>query len=258
MKTEILFEDREILVVYKPMGIATQAAGSTQADVVSELKNYLASGDQTGSHRGEKRAPYLGVIHRLDQPVEGILVFAKTPQAAAVLSRQVTDRSLKKEYLAAVLLEDEKTVEGKTELPSEKKVLTDYLIKDGRTNISVVGKQSDHNAKKAVLSYQIQKIEKTKSRSNESEAAINAIALLKIELETGRHHQIRVQLANAGMPLLGDLKYGSQLSKSLSQELGIRDVALCAHRLLFLHPKTGKKEEFTVLPQKPVLRDLTG
>ena len=140
-------------------------------------------------------------------------------------------------FLTASWSKDEKTVEGKTELPSEKKVLTDYLIKDGRTNISVVGKQSDHNAKKAVLSYQIQKIEKTKSRSNESETAINAIALLKIELETGRHHQIRVQLANAGMPLLGDLKYGSQLSKSLSQELGIRDVALCAHRLLFLHPK---------------------
>lgn len=249
MRTEIIYEDSEILVVYKPAGIATQAAGLMQADVVSELKNYLMltndpnnkektkAENHVNNYSGE---PYLGLIHRLDQPVEGVLVFAKTPQAAAALSRQVTERTLKKEYLAVVLLEDEKQT-------TEKITLTDYLIKNGRTNMSEVGKASDQNAKKAVLSYEFVTINTT-----------NKTALLKIYLETGRHHQIRVQLANAGMPLLGDFKYGSEASQNFSKELGIKDVALCACKLTFKHPKTGKTEEFTVLPKKPVLRDFAG
>lgn len=248
MRTEILYEDSDILVVYKPAGIATQAAGLMQADVVSELKNYLAQSNQ----KTETREPYLGLIHRLDQPVEGLLVFAKTPRAAAALSRQITERTLKKEYLAVVLMENGKRseqnpVSGGTKTLHEKMTLTDYLVKDGKTNMSKVGKAADPKAKKAILSYEFVKMDES-----------NATALLKICLDTGRHHQIRVQMANAGMPLLGDFKYGTEASQNLSKKLGVKDVALCAHKIILKHPKTGKTEEFTVLPKKQILRDLAG
>lgn len=245
MKTEIIYEDSDILVVYKPAGIATQAAGLLQMDVVSELKNYLMA-----NHKGEKpKEPYLGLIHRLDQPVEGILVFAKTPQAAALLSRQTAERTLTKEYLAVVLAEEEKVKQA------GKITLTDFLIKDGRNNLSKVGKACDQNAKKAVLSYEVVKTNEINGSGRPNGSGSVVTALLRIHLQTGRHHQIRVQLANAGMPLLGDFKYGSTDSQNLSRELGVKDVALCARRLSFKHPKTGKTEEFTVLPKKSVLRD---
>lgn len=243
MKTKILFEDEELLVVYKPAGIATQAAGFMQADVVSELKNYLLKNAVTkGAAAKEAREPYLGLIHRLDQPVEGVLVFAKTPAAAAALSRQIAEQTLKKEYLAAVYLPEERP--GQNEI-----VLTDYLVKEGKTNISRAASKGEKGAKKAVLSYFVQKVLKA--------ADGEQIALLRIRLQTGRHHQIRVQLSNAGMPLLGDQKYGSEVSKKISDRLGVKDVALCAQSLIFKHPKTGKACEFTVSPQKEILQNLT-
>lgn len=247
MKTKIIYEDKHILVVYKPAGIAVQAARSMEMDVVSELKNYLKSS-------------YVGLVHRLDQPVEGILVFAKTSPAAAALSKQNAEGTMEKEYLAAVLAAGE---------IQEKAVLMDYLLKDGKTNTSKVSEASVKNAKKAVLSYEVQKIvlpEEIKTKcglQNSTETEIfskpetEKIALLKIRLETGRHHQIRVQLANANLPLLGDLKYGSEESKKLSSLLGIKDVALCARKLIFKHPKTGKTMEFGVSPEKEILQKLT-
>lgn len=248
MKTRIIFEDEHMLVVYKPAGIAVQAAKSMEMDVLSELKNYLKS-------------PYVGLVHRLDQPVEGILVFAKTPFAASALSRQTTDKTMEKEYLAAVLATEE--------VIREKVTLTDYLLKDGKSNLSKVVEASVKNAKKAVLSYEVKEMvslqelgaryEPRSILNTESlqESKTAKIALLKIQLKTGRHHQIRVQLANANIPLLGDLKYGSEESKKLSALLGIKDVALCAHRLVFQHPKTGKTMEFCVSPEKEILQNLT-
>lgn len=243
MKTRILFEDEELLVVYKPAGIATQAAGFMQADVVSELKNYfIKNAVRKGAASKEAKEPYLGLVHRLDQPVEGVLVFAKTSVAAAALSRQITEQTLKKEYLAAVYLPEEKP--GQNEI-----VLTDYLIKDGKTNVSRVASKGEKKAKKAVLSYYVQKVLETEDGER--------IALLRIKLQTGRHHQIRVQLSNAGMPLLGDRKYGTETSQKISDRLGIKDVALCAESLVFKHPKTGKVCKFTVSPQKEILQNLT-
>lgn len=229
MKTKIIYEDKHILVVYKPAGIAVQAAKSMEMDVVSELKNYLKSS-------------YVGLVHRLDQPVEGILVFAKTSPGAAALSKQAADGTMEKEYLAAVLAAEE---------IQEKAVLTDYLLKDGKTNTSKVTEASVKNAKKAVLSYEVKKIVPLEKINTKR------VALLKIRLQTGRHHQIRVQLANANIPLLGDLKYGSEESKELSVQLGVKDVALCAYRLVFKHPKTGKIMEFHVSPEKEILQNLT-
>ncbi len=247
MKAKIIYEDNHILVVYKPAGIAVQAAGAMEMDLVSELKNYLNS-------------PYVGLIHRLDQPVEGILVFAKSAPMASALSRQVADGTMKKEYLAAVLSEGEM---------QEKATLMDYLLKDGKTNISKVTEASVKNAKKAVLSYEVQKMVLSKeimakygSQNSTNTKTLQGweterITLLKIQLKTGRHHQIRVQLSNADLPLLGDLKYGSEKSKQLSAMLGVRDVALCAQSLCFIHPKTGKTMEFRVSPEKEILQNLT-
>lgn len=236
MKTEILFEDEDILVVYKPVGIATQAAGFMQADVFSELKNYLSMTSK------ERKEPYLGIIHRLDQPVEGVLVFAKNPTSAAALSKQIAQRMLKKEYLAAVYLSEEASYK---EEKGKSITLTDYLLKDGKTNMSRVVSALEKDAKKAMLSYEILSVK---------ESADEKLALLSIQLETGRHHQIRVQCAHAGMPLLGDQKYGSKESQEYSQNQNVKDVALCAHKLTFKHPKTGKKIEFSAEPRKQAIQ----
>ena len=235
MRTEILYEDQDILVVYKPAGIATQAAGFMQADVFSELKNYLSMASK------ERKEPYLGIIHRLDQPVEGVLVFAKNPASAAALSKQIAQRMLKKEYLAAVYVSQEA---NNTEM-GKIVTLTDYLLKDGKTNMSRVVSASEKDAKKAMLSYEILSVK---------ESADEKLALLSIQLETGRHHQIRVQCAHAGMPLLGDQKYGSKESQEYSQNQNVKDVALCAHKLTFKHPKTGKKMEFSAEPRKQAIQ----
>lgn len=205
----ILYEDEEILVAYKPAGIAVQSAGVGSMDLESLLKNELA-------RRG--KPPYLAVVHRLDQPVEGVLVFGKTPRAAENLSRQTAEKTMEKYYLA---------VTDRTP-PAEKGVLEDYLKRDGRKNVSAVVTKETKGAKRARLSYEILKR--------------GAHTLVGVRLETGRHHQIRVQMAHAEMPLLGDRKYnpGSAYTGSL---------ALCAAELRFCHPKTGKRLSFATIPQ---------
>lgn len=231
MQKNIVFEDKDIIVAYKPAGIATQTARLGQWDMVSELKNYLA---RKPENKG-KGAPYLGLVHRLDQPVAGILVFAKNKESAASLSKQITDGSFHKYYDAVVFGKPEK----------EEGVLEDYLYKDGKTNKSMVVKEGFPDAKRAKLSY------KRKETLMVLEAGQQA-SLVEIELFTGRHHQIRVQMANAGMPLLGDSKYGPETDKQFSQEIGCRNVALCACKLTFKHPKTGKVMCFERRPEEEI------
>lgn len=248
MQTEILFEDKDILVCYKPAGIATQTGGFAAMDVVSELKNYLSAKGQAD--------PFVGVIQRLDQPVEGVLVFGKNKKATAALNKQLTHNEIKKEYLTAVFVktEDKPTDsfwKEKDEYPLHSKtVLTDYLVKDARTNTSYVVENptSSPDVKKAELTYTILQKEKVEG---------GMILYVRIFLHTGRHHQIRVQFAHADMPLLGDRKYGTEASQKLSDALSVRDVALCAQTLRFKHPVTGKKQEFSVKPHKPVLQKIT-
>lgn len=248
MQTEILFEDKDILVCCKPAGIATQTGGFAAMDVVSELKNYLSAKGQAD--------PFVGVIQRLDQPVEGVLVFGKNKKATAALNKQLTHNEIKKEYLAAVFVktEDKPTDsfwKEKDEYPLHSKtMLTDYLVKDARTNTSYVVEKptSSPDAKKAELTYTILQKEKVEG---------GMIFYVRIFLHTGRHHQIRVQFAHADMPLLGDRKYGTEASQKLSDALSVRDVALCAQTLRFKHPVTGKKQEFSVKPHKPVLQKIT-
>lgn len=226
----IIYEDEHIIVAFKPAGIATQTSKVGQQDMVSELKNYLAKTDD--KYDGE---PYLGLIHRLDQPVSGLLVFAKTRSAAASLSHQLGNGQLQKYYYAIVL--------GKPEAPQD--VLVDYLYKDGHNNRSYVVKEDFPEAKKAVLEY---RTVKTLIALEENREA----TLLEIKLLTGRHHQIRVQLANTGIPILGDSKYGSTDSKGFNRDSSLKTLALCAYKLCFVHPMTGKELSFERKPEDEI------
>lgn len=239
MQTQIVYEDEAVLVIRKPAGLATESAGIGRKDVVSELKNYVAK-------KNPGKMPYLGIVHRIDQPVEGLLVFAKTKKAAENLTAQLGKGTLKKEYLAVVC--------GK--VPENTGRLVDYLAKekgmavvknaaDAKTEKDVdaqAGKAADPQAKKAVLTY-------TKKAETEK------FTLLAVQIETGRFHQIRAQLSHAGFPILGDEKYGSEESKELSREKKIRFTALCAASLSFRHPVTGKTMAFTQTPQNPAFAD---
>ena len=223
MQTQIVYEDEAVLVIRKPAGLATESAGIGQKDVVSELKNYVAK-------KNPGKMPYLGVVHRLDQPVEGLLVFAKTKKAAENLTAQLGKGTLKKEYLAVVC--------GK--VPENTGRLVDYLAKE--KGMAVVKDTADAQAKKAVLTY-------TKKAETEE------LTLLAVQIETGRFHQIRAQLSHAGFPILGDEKYGSEESKELSREKKIRFTALCAASVSFRHPVTGKSMAFTQAPQNPAFAE---
>ena len=221
MGLKILFEDEYIMVVKKDAGIPVQAGKLRMMDLQGLIKNELYKRNRKG---GE---PYLGLIHRLDQPVEGVMVFAKTPFAAGSLSEQVTDGRMKKHYLALLC--------GKPE--TDEGTLVDYLVKDGRTNTSSVAKAGEKDAKRSELNYKVLK------RSEET-------TLVEVELITGRHHQIRVQMANAGWPLYGDTKYNPAFQETKEHV----QTALCAYQLSFVHPKSKKVMEFSIEPDNSMLK----
>ena len=212
---DILYEDKEIIVCHKPAGMAVQTSRPGEPDMESDLKNYL-------------RTPYVGIIHRLDQPVEGLLVFAKNKRTAADLTKQLQDNTLKKQYLAMV--------SGKPGL--DKARLVNYLKKDQKRARIVAEKEP--GAKEAVLHYQVLKT---------MEVSGCPISLVRVELDTGRFHQIRAQLSYAGCPLLGDRKYGDQASQEASEAAGAVWTALCAYVIALKHPVTGKPLEFTIRPE---------
>ena len=223
MGLNIIFEDDHVLVVKKDAGIPVQAGKMRIMDLQGLIKNELYRRNRKG---GE---PYLGLIHRLDQPVEGVMVFAKTPFAAGALSEQVTDGRMKKHYLALLC--------GKPSEDSGK--LVDYLVKDGRTNTSSVVKEQNKDAKRAELNYQVLK-------------RYEDTTLVEVELITGRHHQIRVQMANAGWPLYGDTKYNPKFQDVMEHV----QTALCAYKLSFVHPKTKKVMEFCIEPDNSMLKQV--
>ncbi len=209
----IIYEDSDILVCRKPAGLATQSARVSAPDLVSELKNYLA----------EKKEPYLALIHRLDQPVEGLLVFAKKKEAAKNLNEQLKMSSFDKVYYAVAF----------NQPPVQEGMLEDYMIKDG-SKAKIVTADTP-GAKKAVLHYKLLAIKKGR-------------ALYEVRPETGRFHQIRAQMAHAGMPLLGDKKYADAAIIMYSDVHGIKNVALCAFKLKLTHPKTGEEMLFVSKP----------
>lgn len=224
MRSKIIYEDEVLLVVHKPVGLATQSAAVGQGDVASELKNYLAK---------QGKGTYLGIVHRLDQPVEGLLAFAKSPKAAAALTSQLQAGTLHKTYYAVTF--------GK---PEEKEgVLTDYLQKDGNVARVVTGREKDFpQAQKAKLSYRM-------LEALHFEDAGEDASLLEVRIETGRFHQIRAQLSHAGMPILGDRKYGNAASDALGRRLGATEVSLCALSLELSHPITRKAMKWEIRPR---------
>lgn len=214
-KYRILYEDKDVFVVYKPSGLAVQSARPSVPDVMSMLQNELLE-------RGKKDVN-LRLVNRLDQPVEGIFLVAGSEKAAADLSRQVQDHIRMEKWYQALVC-------GK--LPQKEGVLVDYLIKDGRTNTSRVVSKGTKEGKRSELHYRV--LQEWEDRT-----------LLEIQLLTGRHHQIRVQLAHAGVPIVGDTKYGKSDGDS-------RQLCLCSFKTAFLHPRTKKKMTFEVKPSFPM------
>ncbi len=222
MHTLVQHEDDSILVCYKPAGIPTQTKQVGTKDLVSMMKNHVKGG-------------YLALINRLDQPVEGIVLFGKTKEAADFLTKQLQQHHMKKQYMALV-----------TGTPKERDDLEDFLIKDGKTNESRVVSSNTPMAKKATLHYELVK---QVLRENGQET----ISQLEILLNTGRHHQIRVQCAHAGIPLVGDSKYGGMMGEKAEQYIQPRTVALCAYKLTIIHPNTKKEMVFQVMPSWQLL-----
>ena len=211
----ILYEDNEILVCVKPEGIATQSADVRAKDMVSMVNEHVKG--------------YVGLVHRLDQPVSGLLVFAKTPAAAASLSKQVQGSGMGKCYRAVV--------EGRVDETDAPVILTNCLIRDAKAGKAVVvppGRKdaAGKPAKEARLTYELLSYDEAADSST-----------LFIRLQTGRFHQIRAQLAHIGHPVLRDVKYGA---KKPADPNGPAGIALCACELSFLHPATGESMHFTL------------
>lgn len=181
----VLYEDEDIIVVIKPSGVDSQSNKGLEMDMVSLIQNHLSTNGGT---------KYVGVIHRLDKPVCGIMVFAKNQHTAKYLSKQILEHKIEKKYHALVC--------GK--LLQKCGQLRDNLEKLGKTNVSIV---SEHGGKEAILYYRVLEYVSSEGRD---------YTKLEISLKTGRHHQIRVQLSNAGYPLVGDRKYGKDTSKNLA------------------------------------------
>lgn len=230
-KPDIIYEDNDIIVCYKPAGIATQTRRIGQQDMESFIRNYRAA---------KNEPPYVGIVHRLDQPVEGVMVFAKNQKAAASLSRQIKEHTTEKYYRAAsrgqgVSGADKEEANKEDNHDLAWHTLTDYISFDKLTNTSKITSEKDKLAKKAVLQYRV--ISVTPDRDSSQNECIRTE--FDIKLLTGRHHQIRLQLANIGYPLIGDTKYGGDTARE--------QLALCSYKIVFDHPATGERMTF-VLP----------
>lgn len=210
----IIYEDNHIIVVEKPVNIPSQGDKTGDIDMLTLIKQYIK---EKYNKPGDV---YLGLVHRLDRPVGGVMVFAKTSKAAARLSEQVRVKDFKKKYLVVV--------NGKME--KEKGTLEDYLLKNEKANMSKVVKEGTKNSKLASLEYEVLKY------NSEID-----LSVLKIDLHTGRHHQIRVQLSSINHSIYGDQKYGGRGHG--------KQIALWAYELSILHPITKERMTFKILPE---------
>ena len=210
----VLFEDNHIIVVEKLVNIPSQADKTGDEDMLSIIKDYLKE------KYNKPGNVYLGLVHRLDRPVGGVMVFAKTSKAAGRLSEQVRVKEFEKKYLVVV--------NGKIE--PEKGEFEDYLLKNEKKNMSKVVPENTKNSKYANLEYEVLKY-------NEE---IN-LSVVKVHLHTGRHHQIRVQFSSRDHSIYGDQKYGGRGHG--------KQIALWAYSLSFYHPITREKMTFEVLPE---------
>ncbi len=208
----ILYEDDFILAAVKPQGMPAQPDKTGDPDLLSKLEAYA-------------QQP-LGLLHRLDRPVGGVILFAKNKKAEAILAKDLQENKLNKRYLTVLC--------GK--LPAEQGSLENYLLKNARTNLSEVVSKDRKGAKRAVLHYR---------KIAELETDMGWLTLAEIKLETGRHHQIRVQTAHAGVPIWGDKKYNKNFHKK-----GKTDIALWSYQLEGIHPQTKQPFTLTAKPEK--------
>ena len=208
MSLKILYEDNHILAVLKPAGLLIQGDRSGRPTLLDIARKYL---------KDKYKKPgqvYLGLVHRLDRPVAGVVIFARTSKAASRLSREFRERRVKKIYRAVV--------EG---VPRPAATLKDILLRDRKSGLSRIMKEMVQGGQQVELSYRL--IKKNKNR-----------ALLEIIPETGRHHQIRAQLSASGYPIVGDISYGAKT------KLSDGNIHLFCRQISFLHPVT--KKELTI------------
>lgn len=210
----VLYEDNHLLIVEKPVNIAVQEDASKDMDLLNMLKNYIK---EKYNKPGDV---YLGLVHRLDRPVGGVMVFARTSKAASRLSNELRKHQIYRKYKAII----------RGSLPKKQGELVDYLYKDRKKNIVSVVSSKNKDGKKAILEYKV-----LSKKDN--------LSMLEVELKTGRSHQIRVQLSNQGTPLYGDQKYGQHVNKHGQQ------IALWASSLSVKHPT--KDEMITVESEPP-------
>ncbi len=210
----VIYEDNHIIVVEKPVNIPSQGDKTGDIDMLTIIKEYLKE------KYNKPGNVYLGLVHRLDRPVGGIMVFAKTSKAAGRLSESIRNKEFNKCYLVIA--------DGKFEEKSG--VLEDYLLKNERTNTSKVVKEGTKNSKFARLEYEVVKYNEEID-----------LSVLKIKLDTGRHHQIRLQLASRNHSICGDQKYGTRGRG--------KQISLWAYKLEFPHPITKEIMSFELEPE---------
>ena len=208
-KLNVLYEDNHIIVVEKPVNVLSQGDNTGDISLLDMVKEYVKD------KYNKPGNVYIGLVHRLDRPVGGIMVFARTSKAASRLSKMVSEHNFSKKYYAVV--------SGKMEKESDTFVDNLKRLDNGNSVVSADGKKS-------ILSYKLLGYSKEKNAS-----------LVDVSLETGRHHQIRVQFASRGHALLGDQRYGAQDKTQ---------IALYAYCLEFEHPVTKEKMRFCKNPEK--------
>jgi 23S rRNA pseudouridine1911/1915/1917 synthase len=212
MEIKILYEDNHLIAVFKPAGVLVQPDISKKICLMDEVKKYLKK------KYNKKGKVFLGLLHRIDQPVSGVVLFAKTSKGASRLSEQFRNNEIEKVYKA--------TVVGKVE--KKQGVLIDYIIKDEERKKAMISDQK--NGKRAELHYKV-------VSSNDK------CSFLEIKIKTGRFHQIRVQLSSTGHPIVGDVKYGAPFF------LPDKSIALCAASLSFKTAVSKEKKTISV-PEK--------
>lgn len=248
---KIIYEDEDILVCHKPSGMATEGARAYNIDLISAARNYL----RRSMKNKAAKIPYIATVHRLDQPVEGVVVLAKNKKAATEISAQIKKRTTEKYYYALCygnILED-------------KGHLSDYLVRKEDSLATVISdKERDSFCNDSYITENGEKIRTIGGEPKKAELDFQVVArnevttLLRIKLLTGRFHQIRVQLSHYGYPILGEAKYGTEESVNYSNENGIKNICLVSYKFALKHPTTKKRMEFEIIPDNDQIKKLLG
>ena len=215
IEQQILYEDNHLLIMNKNVGQLVQGDKTGDESLLDTIKNYIKIRDHKAGN------VFLGLVHRIDRPTSGLVIYAKTSKALSRLTQMVKNREIKKTYWAVV----------PKEIVPQSQRLVHYLKKNEKNNKAIIFTKPTDGAKESILTYQIIKM-------------LDNYQLLEVDLETGRHHQIRAQLSKIGIPIKGDLKYGSPRSNANG------GISLHARKLEFIHPVTKESISITApIPQ---------